>query len=276
MQIKKGLTLFAGTRPLHKSLEYSSNIFIPGVTGSSLGAIQFLRDIGIDFKDSNNKYRTMLELDDNELSRLITAVLLKRIGGGHSQDILGNIYIIKFHGQLYDARELSAMINACGRLNNSSLALAFAIGSKAAKEKVQEVYTKYKQHIVKSLNWVYANKKIEGNNYVIVNARDAIKDTMIGTVTSILASSLLYPKGTILVGLAYRDDNKIKVSARFSGMYENNNSQNLSNILRDALGQIEGVVGGHANAAGCLIDKTCENNFLESLQKTMSIQQIKI
>ena len=218
----------------------------------------------------------MLELDENELSRLITAVLLRRIGGGHSQDILGNIYLIKFYGHLYDARELSAMINACGRLNYSSLALAFAIGSKTAKEKVQEVYTKYKQHIVKSLNWVHTNKKIEGNNYVIVNARNSIKDTMIGTVTSILASSSVYPKGTILVGLAYRDDNKIKVSARLSGMYENNHAQNLSNLLKEALGQIEGEVGGHANAAGCLIDKSCENNFLESLQKTMSIQQIKL
>ncbi len=275
MQIKKGLTLFAGTRPVHKALEYSSSVFIPGVTGSNIGALNLLKEIGVEIKTSDGKYRTMLELDDDEMSKLITAILLRRIGEGHSQDILGNIYLVKFYGQLYDARELSAMINACGRLDQGALAFEFTLGSKKAKEEVELVYLKYKQHLVKSLNWVYANKNIQGDNYVIVNAKDSIKDTLIGTVTSILASSSIYPKGTILLGLAYREDDKIKVSARLSGVYGNNEGNfNLSHVLRNATSELGGEVGGHANAAGCLIEKSKENFFINSFQNVMSIEKV--
>ena len=274
MQIKKGLTIFAGTRPVHKALEYSYSVFIPGVTGSSEGAFRFVDELGIKIKDEKG-YRTMLDLNEDEMSRLITAILLKRIGEGHSQDILGNVYLMKFYGHLFDGRELSAMINACGRLGQSELALAFALGSAEAKDQVETIYAKYKQHIVKSLNWVYENEKIQGNNYIVVNAKNAIKDTIIGTVTSILASSSVYPKGTVLVGLAYRDDDKIKVSARLSGS-NIENTNNLFNLLKGIVGDMGAEVGGHANAAGCLINKTQETIFLDSLQKTMSLQQIKI
>lgn len=274
MQVKKGLTIFAGTRPIHKALEYSYSVFIPGVTGSSEGAYRFVDELAIKIKDERG-YRTMIDLTDDEMSRLITAILLKRIGEGHNQDILGNVYLMKFYGHLFDGRELSAMINACGRLGQSELALAFALGSNDAKDQVETIYTKYKQHIIKSLNWIYENEKIQGSNYIIVNARNAIKDTIIGTVTSILASSSVYPKGTVLVGLAYREDDKIKVSARLSGS-NIENTNNLFNLLKDVVGEIGGEVGGHANAAGCLISKSQEGIFLDSLQKTMSLQQIKI
>ena len=47
MIIKRGLLLYPATRPLNKALEFSSSIFIPGVTGSSKGAINLLRETGI-------------------------------------------------------------------------------------------------------------------------------------------------------------------------------------------------------------------------------------
>ena len=51
MVIKKGLLLYPATRPINKALEYSSSIFIPGVTGSSSGAINLLREIRIKKKN---------------------------------------------------------------------------------------------------------------------------------------------------------------------------------------------------------------------------------
>lgn len=275
MQIKKGLTVFSSMRPIHKALEFSSSIFIPGITGSPNGALTMLRDLGIEVK-TNNGYKTLLDLNKDELSRLITAVLLRRVSNGHNQDVLDNIYLIKLLNHLFDAREISTMLNACGRLGYSSLALAFLTDSKRAHSKIEEVYAQYKHHIVKGLNWVNSKPKIQGDGYVIINAKDAIKDTIIGTIVSIMASSYIYDTGTIIVGMAYRKDSKIKVSARIVKDRNKNGEINLYNILQDVVEWTGGEVGGHINAAGCLISKEKESEFLELLEKKLAAQEIKL
>ena len=95
--IKKGLPLFASNRPIHKSLELSSTVYIPGVTGSSEGALDLLKEAGIDIK-YNNKFKTILDLTKEELSRLITAIILRRADKKDSEDIISNIFLIKFFG----------------------------------------------------------------------------------------------------------------------------------------------------------------------------------
>ncbi len=276
MLIKKGLIVFSATRPINKSLELNSSIYIPSVSGSQNGAIAFLRELDIQFRTATG-YRTLLDLSEDETSRLLTAVALARMENAKSQDIIGNIYLIKFNGYLMDARELSTMINACGRLGYFSLALSFLLGSKKAKEKIEHVYSKYRHLLFEALNYVNINEKIQGRNYVVINAKDRIKDTIIGTVTSILASSSLYPPGKILIGMAYRKDKKIKISARLSGNREDENDINLSQLLVKMLQNFECYdVGGHPGAAGCLINLKDENAFIEKFQKTMEIEEIKI
>jgi len=271
-QVKKGLNVFSTTRALHKALEFGSSIFIPGVTGSSNGALAFLRDLDIEVKDKNRGgYRTLLDLSKEELSRLITGIMLRRTS--RDEEIIGNIYLLKMFGRLYDARELSAMVNACGRLGSAGVALAFLMNSDVAKEKTELIYNEYKHHLVSGLNFVNCTKKIESEGYFIVNAKDNVKDTIIGTVMSILASSSVYSNGTILVGMAYRDD-KIKVSARLAG--QNSNDVNLHQILSSVVKQTGGEVGGHVRAAGALIPKQKEEEFTDLLQKALSIEEIKI
>lgn len=276
MIVKRGLIVFSATRPIHKSLELNSSIYIPSVTGSQNGAMAFLRELGIQSR-TDTGYRTLLDLSEDEMSRLLTAIVLARMENAKSQDIVGNIYLIKFNGYLMDARELSTMINACGRLGYFSLALSFLLGSKKAKEKIDFVYSKYRHFLVEALNYVNVIEKIQGRNYIVINAKNKIKDTIIGTVTSIMASSYLYPPGKILVGMAYRRDKKIKISARLSGNREDENDINLSQLLTKMLQDFECYeVGGHTRAAGCLINAKDENAFIEKFQKTMEIEEIKI
>src|SRR3989344_1545734 len=45
--VKKGLIMYPATRPINKVLEYSSDVYLPGVTGSSSGTNDFLRELGI-------------------------------------------------------------------------------------------------------------------------------------------------------------------------------------------------------------------------------------
>lgn len=276
MIIKKGLLFYPATRPLHKALEFSSGMFIPGVTGSSSGAINLLRESGIEKKQG--KYKSLMELTKDEMSKLITSILLRR-DKKDTEDLIGNIYLIKFFNHLEDARELSATINACSRMDNSSIALALCMGNKEARKKAEKIYADYKQHLISGLNFVSNLKKIEGNNYVIINTKNHVKDTIIGTIASILSMSSLYREGTVITTMAYNED-KIKISARIAGRNNNGNNnsncKNMREILESVVKETGGDTGGHALAAGCLIQKAKEKDFIETLQKRLSFELVKI
>ena len=54
IKVEKGLRLFGvHTKPIHKVLEYSTDPYIPGISGNESGAIQFLHQIGIEPKNGN-------------------------------------------------------------------------------------------------------------------------------------------------------------------------------------------------------------------------------
>lgn len=265
--VKKSILLYPSTRPINKTLEFSS-LFIPGVTGNSKGCFEILREAGIE--RGENGYKTLIELNEEESSKLLTAILLRRIQKDNT-DIIGNLYLIKFFNKLEDARELSAMINACSRLGYSEVAMLLCMGSKTARKKAEEIYADYKQHIVSALNLVSTMQKIEGKGYVIINAGNEIKDTIIGTIASILSNSSMYEEGTIIVGMANSDD-KIKVSARIAGR----NGRNVREVLEQVTSKIGGECGGHHMAAGCLILQNQEQQFLDYLIKALDIELVKI
>lgn len=193
--IKKGLLLYPATRPINRTLEFSSSFFIPGVTGNSRGVFELLKEVGIE--KQNGEYKTLIELDEQEMSRLITQIML-RVIEKKPEELIGNIYLVKFFNRLQDARELSATINACSRLDYSDVALAFCLGSKKALKRAEDIYVEYKQHLMEALNYITRSEKIQGKDYVIINAKQEIKDTIIGTVASILSNSPNYLEGTII------------------------------------------------------------------------------
>jgi len=268
MIIKKGLLLYPATRPLNKTLEFSSSIYIPGVTGSFNGAIELLREAGIERKESC--YKSLSELNEDEMSRLITAILLRR-ENKDTEDLIGNIYLVKLFNRLEDARELSAMINACSRLEYSSVALSLCMGGKEARKKAETIYADYKQHLISGLNFVSASEKIEGTDYAIINAKGNIKDTVIGTIASILSMSSMYKEGTAIVAMAYSED-KIKISGRIAGR----NGRNIREVFSSIVEKTGGESGGHALSAGCLIPIEKEDEFIKLLKKKLEIELVKI
>lgn len=267
LEIKKSLLIFSATRPLRKSLEYSTSFYIPGVTGSSAGVQELLRENSI----SNEK--TLYELTEEEIGKLITSIMIRMASRGDKTEIIGNIYIMKFFNRKEDVRELSVLINACSRLGHSDLALSFCLQHEKAKERAQEIYIQYKQELVDALRNAEKMEKIRGNGFMILNAQGRIKDTVIGTVVSMLSSSLNYQEGTVLIGMAYNQD-KIKVSARIAGR----DGKNLKEVLEKTIliSKLEAEVGGHQKAAGCLIKKEDEQKFIEELTKMLEIDIVKI
>ncbi len=267
--LKKGFLLYPSTRPLDRALEYSSSPYIPGVTGSYSGVISLLKDANIE--KSSQGYKALYELTDEEMSSLITAIMLRSAGTKNPEELIGNLYLIKFFNKLEDARELSASINACSRMDHPYVALNFCLGNSTARQQAEKIYIEYKQNLISGLKYISDLEKISGKNYTIINAKDKIKDTIIGTITSIISHSPTYEKGTVIIALAYNQD-KIKVSARLAGK----EGRNVREVLNSVVVPLGGEVGGHPNAAGCLISKDKEEIFIQELKRTLDLELIKI
>jgi len=270
IQKRKGLMIYPSTRPLNRILEYNSHPFIPGVTGSPEGVRDLLRQSGIE--PEKGKYKSIIELNDGEMKNLTTSIML-RSPKTKDKDIIGNIYLLKFFNRVEDAREMSAMINACSRLGSSGAALSFCLEVPEARKKAEEIHAKYKQHLIAGLNLVSKIEKIEGNGFVIINAKDNMMDTIAGTIASILSSSGVYEEGTIIATMAYYE-NKVKVSTRISGREAK--GRNLRKILEEVVNEIGGETSGHEFAAGCIISRENEEKFIEVLKKNLEIEMVKI
>ena len=272
LETRKGLTLYPSTRPLRRSLEYSTSPYIPGVTGNGPGVIDLLRETGIDYD------KALLDLNQEEMSKLITSIMVRRAANNHTEDILGNIFVLKFFNTKEDAREISTMINACSRLEYSDVAISYCLEYTSAKSQVLDIYNKYKQELVSGLRVAEGLEKIKGKNFVILNAQDKIKDAIIGTICSMLSSSPNYKEGTILIGMAYNED-KIKVSARIAGR----EGRNLKELMERTVTEFKienpesiAEVGGHHFAAGCVVEKEKEDFFIEKLRKNLEIEVIRV
>ncbi|MCX6750097.1 MAG: DHH family phosphoesterase [Candidatus Pacearchaeota archaeon] len=268
VQRKTGILIYPSTRPINRVLEYSSNPYIPEVTGNMKGVLELLRESGL--SPEKGKYKSLIELDEKEMKNLTTSILLRN-PKIKTKDLIGDIFLIKMFNKIEDARDLSAIINACSRSGKPELAIQYCLEIPSSKKNVELTHIKYKQNIITGLNFVSETEKIEGRGFVIINAQDNIKDTMIGTIASIISNSSIYEEGTIVVTMAYYED-KIKVSARTVGR----NGRNLKELLENITNLTGGEIGGHEHAAGCLINRVKEREFLELLKKNLEIELIKI
>ena len=71
--------------------------------------------------------------------------------------------------------------------------------------------------------------------------------------------------------MAY-DQNKIKASVRLVGKQ----GRNVRELIEQVVAHIGGEFGGHCSAAGIVIDKEKEKEFIEMLKKNLEIQIVKV
>ena len=267
LEIKKGLKIFgAQTRYLHKLLQYSTDPYIPGVTGSEECSINFLNELGIKHKDENGNFKKINDLNQDELKDLITGVILKRMGSeDNPEDVISDIYLLtKEDEESYtkDAREYATLLNACGRLRKPSFGIGTFLENSTSKEKANELLKSYKLEIINVLGWFNKNKDkfIKGDKFIIINAQDNIKDSMIGTLCGILCSSNVYSRNCVILGMVYTSEGDIKISMR-----TNNPNVDLREIIKKVANG-----GGHSNACGAFIKREQEQEFINNMNDVLT------
>ena len=272
LKTKKGLTLYPSTRPLKRALEWSVSPYIPGVTGNQSGVIDLLNECSI------NPEKNLIDLNDEEMSKLITAVMLRMKKSGDREKIVGNIYSLKLFDGIEDLREISVLLNTCSKLNHADAAIAYCLENKRAKSIAQDLYTKYKQELITGLKMAETMEQIDGKGFVILNAKDKIKDTIFRTVLGMLSSSSKYDEGTILIGMAYNQD-KIQIQTKMIGKEGRSLRELLEKTVINLKSNFEDAkitVGNHNLEAACIVEREKEESFIKSLKKNLEIEVLKV
>jgi len=262
ISLQKGLRLYGRySRPLHKALEYSFDPFIPSISGSESNAVQLLAELGIPIRTEEG-WRRLKDLTEEEERKLATAIIVERLKLSleNAHDIFGEIYtIIERPERIRDAREFATLLNACGRLGFPDIGIRLCLGDYSVMTTAENLMEEYRRRIGEYLEMIREENYLrKGENAYFLMMKDRVPDTMIGTLTSIVTSSNILEEKKPVFGMVYTEENKIKISARVPP----NINLNLRDILCKVVEKIGGEAGGHERAAGALIDKSMEEDFV--------------
>ena len=251
-------------QPLHIALAYSLPEKLPAISGSEQNAKLFLNSLQIKMENEWNDRRTLLNLSTNERKTLLKA-LINEGGGGN---LMTNFYNLSNFDPVSDAKEMSKLLNACGRLGFSSLGITSLMGDKESLLKAIEKNKIFKREISIAIRLAEENIR----NYENINTfyHNDINEKIIGTICSILVHSKEELKNKPLIAFADSDDHSLKVSARADRELVKK-GLNLGKILREVCQKMDIInpAGGHPPAAGAKIKSMNLKTFIEEVDKAV-------
>lgn len=267
--VKQDLNIYGRTsRPIHKALEYTTEPFIPGISGNESGTVQFLSELEIPIQDENNEFRKFSNLTESEKKKLVEAILIKRSGiaGENPKDnLLGNVYLSNLKDVcVNDLKEFATILNACGRSEYPGTAMMLCIGDqKRGMQIAKNLSDDYKRKLIKTIELVKSNKeftkKMDNTLYII--GKNEIDDKIIGTVCSMSLFANCKEGISTVVGFANTENAKIKISSR-----TREQNINLKKIICDIAAKLGGEGGGHSVAAGGEIPAGKEEEFINMFE----------
>lgn len=270
------------TRPLHKLLEFSSDPFVPRISGNEKGAMSFLLELGIELKDGDS-WRTWSDLSKEEKERITSELKELLLASRRKQEtvdrLLGSVYVLKNEQRgspLRDAKEFATLLNACGRHGRAEIGLRICMGDRGdALAEGVALLRDHRSAISKALAWAKGSGIIRLRSIQFFDAGDEIEDTIVGTIAGMLLGSEGADRTAPMVAFAesteYSEEPKLKASAR--GTQELiSRGMDLSAAMRMAAEKVGGVGGGHNIAAGATIPAMKKEEFLDLLDGIVGSQ----
>ena len=261
---RKGLDLYGRTtKPLQKSLMYTTDPHLEGVSNNESGAIQLVKSAGIDIREDGD-FRTLADLKPEEEKQLINT-MIKR--GYPVPKLLNSIYTLN-NG--YEIDEFSTIINACGRLGEPKKGVKILLENDL--ELAEKISRKYGRKISSSLRYVEEHKEDEEVVYEkdigVIDGNSSIDEDFIGTVTTITMSNGFFDSAVVM-GVAEAEKDKVKVSSRASKEVVEA-GLNLGEIIGEICEELEGEGGGHNIAAGAKIPQENKQDFINQLNSVIA------
>ncbi|PSG99488.1 MAG: hypothetical protein BRC29_05210 [Nanohaloarchaea archaeon SW_7_43_1] len=260
---RQGLDLYGrSTKPLHKSLMYTSDPYLDGITNNESGAVQFIQSSGIEIKDENGDFKTLSDLSEKEEKQLIHGLITQ---GYEAHQLMNNIYELP-NGHGID--EFSTIINACGRLGEPRKGVKILLEND--QDLAEKMSSRYGRKISSALGYVEDNENnsevIYENGIGVIDGKDEVEDDFIGTITTITMSNGFFSNVPAILGVAEAEKDKIKASCR-ARKEAVENGLNLGHIIEEICKEIDGEGGGHNVAAGAKFPKENKEEFIEKVSK---------
>ncbi len=272
------------TRPIHKMLEFSSDPYLPRITGNEEGALSLLLELGIELKEGD-AWRTWSDLTAEEKRTIVTALKEHLVSLRRRPETIdrleGEVYVFTDEKKglpVRDAKEFSTLLNACGRHGKAEVGLAICTGDRDRRlAEGMALLRDHRSAISKALTWAKGSGIIRLRSIQFFDAGDEIEDTIVGTVAGMLLGSEGADRTAPMVAFAesteYSDSPKTKASAR--GTQELvSKGLDLSYAMRAAAEKVGGVGGGHNIAAGATIPAERRDEFLDALDGLVGSQLI--
>jgi RecJ-like exonuclease len=211
---------------------------------------------------------SLRELDGPDVSGLASLLVLRLLRQGVPEEFAGGVMADRhwMPGRDADSNELSAVVNACGRLGREDVGLAAAMGGREALAEAREVRQEYRARIMKGMLEIQAKGVQKKPNLQYFYADNA----QIAGAFAALVMNYLFPGPLPTISLA-REGDSMKVSARGTrGLIAR--GLDLAEACRKAATATGGEGGGHNIASGATIPLGSEMAFLDALDKAVGQQ----
>lgn len=274
--------LFYGyeTRPIAKAIAYTTNPFIPGLSGREDKCLAFLKEIGIDLK-SEGRWRAVRDLSEEEKRKIFSALSKHMVFEGFDpktvHELIGMVYTFTREDPwtpMRDGREYASLLNACARMDRPSIGLAISLGDRnTAFNEGEAILEDYRRKVSEYLDWIRTNGSIvELKNVYVLRGDQKIDDRIIGVVASILLSTGALKRQMPLIAVAKSDGGLLKISGRATEELAHM-GVNLGSAMMKAAMKVNGRGGGHDIAAGAYIPESSEEEFLRSMDEFVGEQR---
>lgn len=205
LEIRKGVTILSSqTVPIHKAIADTLCPYLPGISGSEDAAVNLLIENAIPIRE-NNRFRRVIDLTEDETKKLLTAILLKRLGSEKNPDlILGQTYIMPTEDDnsiIKDLKGFLFLLDSCISYSKYSLAVNLCLNPNN-KSKALEFFNNAMASLVSSMEHYLSNKKTltaESENIVILNMAAVLDYKFLSQFARIVINSNFLGKKIIAI-----------------------------------------------------------------------------
>lgn len=272
------LSLFGKqTRPIYKMLQYSSEPYLPGLTGEEEACIHFLKNAGVGY-DQREGAKLWIELSQEERVRVISALMKfcqdRGFPAHRVEELIRECYTLlteKEGSEMRDASEYSTLLNATGRYDKADIGVRVCMGDREeALAEARTLLSEHRKNLVNGLNFVKENGVTQGENIQYFYSGEEIKETIVGIIAGMATSLDGVDRKKPIIGMADSEDG-IKISSR--GTQELiRRGLNLSKAMSEVTEMVGGAGGGHDIAAGGTVPADRAVEFIERLDEYIGRQ----
>jgi single-stranded-DNA-specific exonuclease len=261
VQERKGSLLPPG--PIGESLLRSSHPFIRGVSGDEEGVAQLLQEAGL------RAETTWDALDEGGRRKLTSLISLRLLGQGGTlgsvEDVLAPDYFFPKDG--FRAGQMTRLVNACGRVGETSLGSSMLLGEPEARKRAEGLSHDYDEMLLSAVKRTAERGLSKGRGIQYFESpHKEVSSELCGIVMQWVGDQ---DKATICLT---RLDKEYKVSSRGTRRLVDKEGLDLSVALRDAAAAVGGVGGGHNIASGATVPLGRDIDFVQALDEIVAQQ----